>query len=487
MPVTFRDLGLRTEIWTTLTFLGYETPTPIQEQAIPAAMEGRDVLGLAQTGTGKTAAFLLPILHKIAGEGRPTKPHCPKALILAPTRELALQIAASFRDYSKGLHLRYATIVGGVSQQRQAEDLKRGVDVVIATPGRLIDLLEQRLISLCNIETLVMDEADRMLEIGFLPSIQRIVSVIPANHQTLFFSATMPRAVAGLAQQMLRDPVRVEVVPESTPVERIEQSVIIVPAPQKRQALLDLMADDSLSRVIIFTKTKHGADKVARLLDKVGISTGAMHGRKSQGQRQSVLKSFSMGKIRALVATDVAARGIDVDNVTHVINYELPMDPESYVHRIGRTARAGKSGVAIALCDYAEKSQLRAIERLMRCTITIANRPPQSHLIAPSVQSLATPEEMAEDRSSYKRGKEQKSNSSKNTRPERKKARPAATPDEFGDVVSDNDNTARAMPTERKRKTFVPRGSASARGKNGKQSSAQRTFSPRKKREANRT
>jgi len=387
MTPSFTQLGLRAELLHTLARLGYETPTPIQSQAIPVALEGGDVLGLAQTGTGKTAAFLLPILQKLCATQEMPKPHCPRALVLAPTRELALQIATSLRDYGQGLKIRHSVVVGGVSQQRQADDLRRGVDILIATPGRLIDLMEQGIARLSAVETLVLDEADRMLEIGFLPAIRRIVSAVPKSRQTLFFSATMPKAVVGLANDMLRNPVRVEVVPESTPVERIDQSVIHAPAQEKRQILLDLMADNALYRVIVFTRTKHGADKVAKLLDKMGISTGAMHGRKSQNQRQAVLRAFSGGKIRVLVATDIAARGIDVDDVSHVINYELPYEPESYVHRIGRTARAGKTGVAIALCDHEEKGQLKQIEKQMRRSIRVVGRPPASGMVVPPPQA----------------------------------------------------------------------------------------------------
>lgn len=397
--VTFSELNLRPELLQALTRLGYESPTPIQAQSIPAALEGRDVLGLAQTGTGKTAAFVLPMLQRLSENPMPTKPHCPRALILAPTRELALQIAASIRDYGSFLRHRFSVIVGGVSQQRQVEDLRRGVDIVIATPGRLIDLMEQGFARMSSIELLVMDEADRMLEIGFMPSIRRIVAAIPKDHQTLFFSATMPPAVLGLARDMLVQPVRVEVSPESTPVDRITQSVIMANGHEKRQILVDLLDNEALNRVIVFTRTKHGADKVAKLLGQAGISAGVMHGRKSQAQRQAVLRAFTQGKIRTLVATDIAARGIDVDDVSHVINYELPNEPENYVHRIGRTARAGKSGIAIALCDGSEKAYLRQIERQMRQAVPVTARPPMCAFRVPAPTPLTEAEKMERDNS----------------------------------------------------------------------------------------
>ena len=384
MTLLFSDLQLRSELLDALKREGYETPTPIQSKAIPPAMEGRNILGLAQTGTGKTAAFLLPILHKLSGE--PNKTRHPRALILAPTRELAIQIADNAKIYGRFVKVPSVVIVGGVSQDRQVNDLKRGCDIVIATPGRLVDLMEQRLIALDKVEVFVLDEADRMLEIGFMPSVKQIAKALPYPRQTLFFSATMPTAVADLAKNLLQDPVRIEVTPTATPVERISQSVIFAHGNEKRQVLVDLLADAAMERVIIFTRTKHGADKVSKTLEKLNITTAAMHGRKSQSQRQAVLRAFGSGRIRALVATDIAARGIDIDDVTHVINFEIPNEPESYVHRIGRTARAGKAGIAIALCDHEERNYLRDIERLTRMKLTVIEKPAASGIIVPPPQ-----------------------------------------------------------------------------------------------------
>lgn len=384
MTLLFSDLQLRSELLDALKREGYETPTPIQSKAIPPAMEGRNILGLAQTGTGKTAAFLLPILHKLSGE--PNKTRHPRALILAPTRELAIQIADNAKIYGRFVKVPSVVIVGGVSQDRQVNDLKRGCDIVIATPGRLVDLMEQRLIALDKVEVFVLDEADRMLEIGFMPSVKQIAKALPYPRQTLFFSATMPTAVADLAKNLLQDPVRIEVTPTATPVDRISQSVIFAHGNEKRQVLVDLLADAAMERVIIFTRTKHGADKVSKTLEKLNITTAAMHGRKSQSQRQAVLRAFGSGRIRALVATDIAARGIDIDDVTHVINFEIPNEPESYVHRIGRTARAGKAGIAIALCDHEERNYLRDIERLTRMKLTVVEKPAASGVLVPPPQ-----------------------------------------------------------------------------------------------------
>lgn len=381
-PITFADLNLRPEIMQAVAREGYTNPTPIQAQSIPAVMNGQDVLGLAQTGTGKTAAFVLPMLHHLmVSEG---SRRVPRALILAPTRELAIQISDSIQRYGAGLKLYHTQIVGGASQVRQVEQLRRGVDIVIATPGRLEDLMQQRLIDISKIEMFVLDEADRMLEIGFMPSIRRITAALPQKKQTLFFSATMPREVADLARGLLHNPLRIEVTPVSTPIERIKQMVIPATISEKRQILVDLMADPALARVVVFTRTKHGADKVARVLESAGVSTSVMHGRKSQGQRQAALGAFGRGQVRAMVATDIAARGIDVDDVTHVINYDVPHEPETYVHRIGRTARAGKSGVAISMCEPngEERGWLRQIERLTRQTIEVVARPASSGIVA---------------------------------------------------------------------------------------------------------
>lgn len=387
MTITsFDELNFRPEIRQALKTEGYTTPTPIQAQAIPAVLDGMDVLGLAQTGTGKTAAFTLPMLERLTRDM--TSRRVPRALILAPTRELAIQISDSIRRYGAGLKLYHTQIVGGASQNRQVEALKRGVDIVVATPGRLEDLMQQRLIDISKIEIFVLDEADRMLEIGFMPSIRRITAALPQKKQTLFFSATMPRDVADLAKGLLHNPLRIEVAPVSTPIERISQQVVLVGMQEKKQVLVDLMLDPAFERSIIFTRTKHGADKVARILEHAGIQTSVMHGRKSQNQRQNALGAFGRGMVRAMVATDIAARGIDVDDVTHVINYDIPHEPETYVHRIGRTARAGKSGMAISLCDPQgeERGWLRQIERLTRMTIPVVPRPVSSGYTVPPPQ-----------------------------------------------------------------------------------------------------
>ena len=402
---TFSELNLNPQIMQALSREGYTAPTPIQAQAIPAVLNGQDVLGLAQTGTGKTAAFTLPMLQHLVTE--PKGRRTPRALIIAPTRELAIQIADSVKRYGTGLRLYHTLVVGGASQNRQVDELRRGVDIVIATPGRLEDLMQQRLIDLSKIEILVLDEADRMFDIGFWPAIRRITSALPQKKQTLFFSATMPREVADLANSLLHNPLRIEIVPVSTPVDRIEQCVIPASVSEKRQVLVDLMLNPAFERVIIFTRTKHGADKVARILETAGISTSVMHGRKSQNQRQSALGAFGRGMVRAMVATDIAARGIDVDNVTHVINYDLPHEPETYVHRIGRTARAGKTGIAISLCEPQgeERTWLRQIEKLMKMSIRIMDRPVSSGYVVPAPQRQSNNPNQMRSRPEQSRGR----------------------------------------------------------------------------------
>jgi ATP-dependent RNA helicase RhlE len=373
LPMTsaFHGLGLAEPIVRALGADNYLTPTPIQAQAIPAILAGGDVLGIAQTGTGKTAAFALPILHRLAANRIAPGPRAARALVLAPTRELALQIAESFRGYGRHLGLRLAAVYGGVGHRPQIDALMRGVDVLVATPGRLLDLMGQRCLSLDRVSVLVLDEADRMLDMGFIRDVRRITAALPRARQSLLFSATMPTSVAGLAAELLNRPVRVEVAPAATPIERIEQRVLLVEAPMKRAKLAELLGDPAMARVIVFTRTKRGADRLTRHLDAAGIDAQAIHGDKSQGARQRALKSFHAGSLRVLVATDIAARGIDVDGVTHVVNFELPHEPESYVHRIGRTARAGAGGTAISLCDPSERGSLRAIERLTGRTLPV--------------------------------------------------------------------------------------------------------------------
>ncbi|HEV2677904.1 MAG TPA: DEAD/DEAH box helicase [Aliidongia sp.] len=372
----FSELALRPEIQAALAAEGYVTPTPIQQQAIPFALEGRDLLGIAQTGTGKTAAFTLPILQHLSTSGGGRKPGTARTLVLTPTRELAIQIGESVKNYGANLGLKHTVVFGGVGQKPQTDAMKHGVDILIATPGRLLDLMNQGFIKFDNLEAFVLDEADRMLDMGFIHDVKRVIAKLPAKRQTFFFSATMPDEVAKLAGRLLKEPVRVEVTPVATTVEKIVQGVIFCESKEKRQLLADLLADPAFSRVIIFTRTKHGANKVTEFLAKAGVGAAAIHGNKSQSARQAALEGFRAGDLRALVATDIAARGIDIDGISHVINFELPNIPESYVHRIGRTARAGAEGSAISFCDGEERAYLRDIERLTKQAVPVLARPP---------------------------------------------------------------------------------------------------------------
>ncbi len=372
---SFNDFGLAEPILRALAEEKYVTPTPIQAQTVPLALEGRDVIGIAQTGTGKTASFALPILnHLIAKRLRPAQKAC-RVLVLSPTRELSGQIADSFRTY--GRHIRPLAIelaIGGVPINRQARAVARGVEVLVATPGRLLDLVNQRAITLNQVEVLVLDEADRMLDMGFIHDIKRVVAMLPKQRQTLFFSATMPQEITRLADQMLNNPARVAVTPQSTTVERIAQRVIHTDKAAKNGLLAEILKTETIDRVLVFTRTKHGADKVVRTLEKSGLAAEAIHGNKSQNQRERVLAAFRSGSLRILIATDIAARGIDVEGVSHVVNFDLPNIPESYVHRIGRTARAGAEGIAISFCDHEERTYLRDIERLIRMSIPSTDR-----------------------------------------------------------------------------------------------------------------
>ncbi len=370
---TFSGLGLAAPLTRALAAANYSNPTPIQRQAIPALLDGRDILGLAQTGTGKTAAFVCPLLQRLAGDRKQAGARACRALIVAPTRELAIQICESIHSYARFVSIRHTVITGGVSQQRQVRAMQRGVDILVATPGRLLDLIGQGHVALHSAQHLVLDEADRMFDMGFIRDIRKIVALLPRRRQTMLFSATMPREIENLAREILDDPVRVEVAPEVVTVDRVTQHVYHVPGPAKRNLLKNLMADPALSRVIVFTRTKHGANRLAGQLVKSGVNADAIHGNKSQGARQRALENFRDSTVRVLVATDIAARGIDVDGVTHVINFDLPMEAESYVHRIGRTARAGASGIAISFCDPSERRYLRDIERLIRRPLTAAN------------------------------------------------------------------------------------------------------------------
>lgn len=360
----FSDLGLAEPILRALTDEGYETPTPIQREVIPAMIEGRDIVGIAQTGTGKTASFVLPILNRLIEENRPTHPKTCRALILSPTRELSAQILENVRGYSRHMRVSSTLVVGGVKPGPQIRALSKGVDVLVATPGRLLDLMQSGAVKLSETKILILDEADQMLDLGFFPAIRKIVSFLPNKRQTALLSATMPKPIRALAQEMLDDPKEVSVAPASRPIERIEQSVVLLPKESKKDLLLELMSDRAVERAIVFSRTKHGADKINRHLVDYGLKSAAIHGNKSQAQRIKALDGFKTGAVKILVATDIAARGIDVDNVSHVVNHDLPNLPESYVHRIGRTARAGKSGVAVSMCEPGEYEYLRDIERL---------------------------------------------------------------------------------------------------------------------------
>ena len=367
-------MGLNKALLTALAATGYEKPTPIQAKSIPDVMKGKDLLGIAQTGTGKTAAFALPILHRLAENRVAPKPRTTRALILSPTRELATQIADSFKQYGAHLGFRVAVIFGGVKYGPQERALQQGLDVLVAAPGRLLDHIQQKTLDLSTCEIFVLDEADQMLDLGFIKPIRQIVSRIPAKRQNLFFSATMPSEIGKLAGELLKDPVKVQVTPQATTVERIKQSVIWVEQGKKRALLTELFSDPAYTRCLVFTKTKHGADKVAAYLEAGGVEAGAIHGNKSQPQRERALEAFKNGKLRVLVATDIAARGIDVDKVTHVVNFELPYVPEAYVHRIGRTARAGKDGTAISFVAGDEMKLLKDIEKVTRQKIPSIDR-----------------------------------------------------------------------------------------------------------------
>jgi ATP-dependent RNA helicase RhlE len=372
----FASLNLVEPLMQAVTESGYTKPTPIQAQSIPALLEGHDLLGLAQTGTGKTAAFVLPMLQRMMANRKQPQPKSMRALILTPTRELAVQINDSIKTYGRHLPLRSTVIFGGVGSVPQVNTMRRGIDFVVATPGRLLDLMNQGHVTLSSVEFFVLDEADRMLDMGFIRDIRKIVGSLPARRQTLLFSATMPHDVADLANSLLTKPKRVEVVPQSTTAERIDQIVYMVPKANKRRLLAELLNGEGVTRSIVFTRTKRGADRVSEQLERDGIRSAAIHGNKGQSARQTALGSFRNGSVKVLVATDIAARGIDIDNISHVVNYDLPLEPESYVHRIGRTARAGATGIAISLCDGEERSLLRDIEKTVRMKIPVVDDHP---------------------------------------------------------------------------------------------------------------
>jgi ATP-dependent RNA helicase RhlE len=368
---SFNDLNLSAPLLKAVAAEGYDTPTPIQARAIPELLKGRDLLGIAQTGTGKTAAFALPILERLSKSTERVARTACKVLVLSPTRELASQIGESFKTYGRNLKVTRTVVFGGVSIGKQIEILRGGIDVVVATPGRLVDLIERRALTLAHVEVLVLDEVDQMLDLGFIHDIRKITGMLPKQRQNLFFSATMPKEIANLAAGLLNDPVRVEVAPVATTAERVNQSVIHVEPANKVKLLVDILKDNNMTRTLVFTRTKHGADKVMKALSTAGYTAAAIHGNKSQANRERALAGFKAGKILVLVATDIAARGIDVDGVSHVVNYDLPHVPESYVHRIGRTARAGADGDAIAFCTPEDRGLLRDIERTIRQSVPV--------------------------------------------------------------------------------------------------------------------
>jgi ATP-dependent RNA helicase RhlE len=376
---SFQELGLAAPIAQALTEEKYETPTPIQAQSIPHTLKGRDLVGIAQTGTGKTAAFALPILNHLSkNRFRPERRHC-RVLVLSPTRELSGQILESFRTYGRHVRPQTALAIGGVPIGRQIRALANGVDILVATPGRLLDLINMNAVALGKLEILVLDEADRMLDMGFIRDIRKIIEKLPARKQTLFFSATMPQEIESLVAQLLNDPVRVSVTPVAKTADRINQRVILIDKAAKSSLLAETIKSEKIDRAIVFTRTKHGADRVVKSLAREGIDAGAIHGNKSQNQRERVLGDFRSGRLPVLIATDIAARGIDVDGISHVFNFDLPNVPETYVHRIGRTARAGAEGVAISFCDHEEMAYLRDIEKLIKFKIESSDRRKDPH------------------------------------------------------------------------------------------------------------
>lgn len=371
MTSNFQNLNLHPTIVSTLEKKGYTAPTPIQAQAIPHLLEGKDLLGIAQTGTGKTAAFALPIINFLYANKREVKANQIRSLILTPTRELATQIGDNIALYGSGLGLKHAVIFGGVSEVNQIKELRNGLDIVVATPGRLLDLASQGHVRFSQVEIFVLDEADRMLDMGFINDVRKIISKLPTERQSLLFSATMPDTISRLANSILKNPTKVEITPQSTTVERINQKVYLVEKSNKPALLLDVLTKSEVAAALVFCKTKHGADKVVSYLEKYAVPVLAIHGNKSQSAREKALKNLRDGKIKVLIATDIAARGIDVSSISHVINYDIPMDPESYVHRIGRTARAGRDGIAISFCDPLENLLLRAVEKAIRMKIPV--------------------------------------------------------------------------------------------------------------------
>ena len=408
--ILFKNLNLSSPIEKALIKQGYTIPTPIQAKAIPGLLDGRDLIGIAQTGTGKTAAFILPILSKMT-ENNPRK---IKTLVITPTRELAAQIGESFRKYGAFLRFRHTVIFGGVGQGSQVQALNKGIDILVATPGRLLDLMNQRKISLRDVEFFVLDEADRMLDMGFIHDIKKVIAKLPSKRQSLFFSATMSSQINKLATTLLKDPIHVEVTPQATTVELINQQLYFVNQTSKEQLLLELLKQKHITSALIFTRTKHRANKVATFLNKNNIFADAIHGNKSQNARTKAITDFKKGKVKVLVATDIAARGIDIDNISHVINFELPNEPETYVHRIGRTAQAGADGTAVSFCAAEERSFLNDIEKLIKQKIEVINHQYHSELAKNAVGAAAKPPPKG------KRSFSKKSNSSNRSKPNSK-------------------------------------------------------------------
>jgi ATP-dependent RNA helicase RhlE len=401
--MSFMSLGLSKPLLDALAAKNYAQATPIQRQAIPTVLTGRDLLGIAQTGTGKTAAFMLPSLDRLANARRIPKPGQIRMLVLAPTRELAAQIAQSAEAYGRFMRLSVGVIFGGVPNHKSVRTVARGLDVLVATPGRLLDLVDQRALSLRELEILVLDEADQMLDLGFIHALKRIVALVPPRRQTLFFSATMPRAIKELADRYLSNPAEVSVTPAATTVDRVDQSVIMVNQTEKAALLAIYLRSEAVGRALVFSRTKHGADKIVRMLEAAGIAANAIHGNKSQGQRERAISLFKAGEVKVLVATDIAARGIDIPGVSHVINFDLPDVPEQYVHRIGRTARAGADGIAIAFCSPDERGNLRDIERTTRQRIAVAPLPADFGAAAEAFRRLKpAPKAQAQQRPSTK-------------------------------------------------------------------------------------
>ncbi|MHC5023981.1 MAG: DEAD/DEAH box helicase [Planctomycetota bacterium] len=421
----FHELGLAEPVVRAVAAEGYTIPTPIQAKAIPAVLAGRDVLGCARTGTGKTGAFALPVLHRLAGPTVRSGRHPrhggrgrrPRALVLCPTRELATQIFERFGAYGRDLALRHLVVFGGVGQGPQVQALRAGIDVLVATPGRLLDLMAQGVIDLGAIEVLVLDEADRMLDMGFIRDIRRVVECLPVRRQTLLFSATMPAEIRRLADAILRDPVAVQAAAPASTVETVSQSVYLIDRKNKPILLARLLRRHSMERTLIFTRTKYGADKLVRVLRRSGVEAGAIHGNKSQSARTRALDGFKSGRTPVLVATDIASRGIDVNEITHVVNYDLPNVPETYVHRIGRTARAGASGIALSFCDHEELDDLRAIERLIDMELEVVENEPDLVLDAPPSQRKCGGQQLPRQSAANGRPRRRRRSRSRTARP----------------------------------------------------------------------